>query len=68
MLFPSNMIGNANFKTNFLHKLLLNNIKFATFENLKLSKTQMPKIIESGESLGKLGCWFSINKLPLQLP
>lgn len=54
MLFPSNMIGNANFKTNFLHKLLLNNIKFATFENLKLSKTQMPKIIESGESLGKL--------------
>ena len=31
MLFPSNMIGNANFKTNFLHKLLLNNRKFATF-------------------------------------
>ena len=59
----SNMIGNSNDETNFLHKLLLTNRQvvnlrkaFANYlsNNIKLSKTQLLKMIQSGGCLGKL--------------
>ena len=59
------MIGNSNDKTNgktnFPHKLLLTNIEVAYLRkafmnrssaNIKLSKTQLSKTIQSGELLG----------------
>ena len=57
------MIGNSNDETNFPHKLLLTNRQVAnlckTFANhtstdIKLSKTQLPKMIQSGGFLGRL--------------
>ena len=57
------MICNSNFKTNFLHKLLLTNRQVANlckiFTNnfsasIKLSKTQISKILQSGGFLGRL--------------
>ena len=59
----SNMIDNSNDKTNFPHKLLLTNRQVAiigkAFANylsvdIKLSKTQLSKIIQSGGFLGRL--------------
>ena len=59
----SNMIGNSNDETNFLHKLLLTNRQvvnirkaFANYlsTNIKLSKTQLLKMIQSGGFLRKL--------------
>ena len=59
----SNMIGNSDDETNFPHKLLLSNRQVANlrkvFENnsspdIKLSKTQLSKMIESGGFLGRL--------------
>ena len=59
----SNMIGNSNDKTNFPHKLSLTNTQVAnlskTFANkssidIKLSKTQLSKLIQSGGFLGRL--------------
>ena len=53
----SNMIGNSNDETNFPHKLLLTNRQVVnlrkTVENnssvdIKLSKTQLSKMIQSG--------------------
>ena len=59
----SNMVGNSNDKTNFPHELLLTyrqvvNIR-KTFANhsstdIKLSKTQLSKMIQSGGFLGNL--------------
>ena len=58
-----NMIGNSNDKTNFPHELLLTNRQASNlrkaFENhsstsLKLSKTQLSKMIQSGGFLGIL--------------
>ena len=56
------MIGNSDDKTNFLHQLLLakrkNAILSKAFANnsidIQLSKTQLSKMMQSGESLGRL--------------
>ena len=60
----SNMVSNSNDNTNFPHELLLTNRKVAnirkafaknTSTDIKLSKTQLSKMIQSGGFLGKLG-------------
>ena len=59
----SNMVGNSNDNTNFPHELLLTNRQvenirkaFAnhSLTDIKLSKTQLSKMIQSGGFLGKL--------------
>ena len=59
----SNMIGNSDNETNFPHKLLLTSRQVAnlrkafanhTSTDIKLSKTQLSKMIQSGKFLGKL--------------
>ena len=59
----SNMIGNSNDETNFPHNLLLTDRHVSkirkSFANnssdkIKLSKTQLSKIVQSGEFLGSL--------------
>ena len=59
----SNMIGNSNDKTNFPHELLLTNRQVANLRkafanhlstDIKLSKTQLSKMIQSGGFLGRL--------------
>ena len=59
----SNMVGNSNDNTNFPHELLLTNRQVANickaFANhlstdIKLSKTQLSKMIQSGGYLGRL--------------
>ena len=55
------MTGNSNDETNFPHKLLLTNIQVANLRkafankssaDVKLSKTQLSKMIQSGGFLG----------------
>ena len=57
------MIGNSNDETNFPLELLLTNRQVANFRkafannsstDIKLSKTQLPKTIQSGGFLGRL--------------
>ena len=52
----SNLIGNSNYETNFLHKLLLTDTQVSRIRkafangsssNIKFSKTQFSKIIQS---------------------
>ena len=59
----SNMIGNSDDETNFPDKLLLTNRQVAnlrkafaknTSTDIKLSKTQLSKMIQSGGFLGRL--------------
>ena len=59
----SNMVGNSNDNTNFPHELLLTNTQVAnirkdfaknTSTDIKLSKTQLSKMIQSGGFLGRL--------------
>ena len=59
----SNMVGNSNDNTNFPHELLLTNRQVANigkaFANhssidIKLTKTQLSKMIQSGGFLGRL--------------
>ena len=59
----SNMVGNSNDNTNFPHELLLTNRQVENipkaFANhlssyIKLSKTQLSKMIQSGGFLGRL--------------
>ena len=59
----SNMVGNSNDDTNFPHELLLTNRQVANIRkafandsstDIKLSKTQLSKMIQSGGFLGKL--------------
>ena len=59
----SNMVGNSNNNTNFPHELLLTNRQVAnickafaknTSTDIKLSKTQLSKMIQSGGFLGRL--------------
>ena len=59
----SNMFGNSNDNTNFPHQLLLNNRQVANIRkafakntsiDIKLSKTQLSKMIQSGGFLGRL--------------
>ena len=62
MRLSSNMIGNSDDETNFPHKLLLTNRQVANLRkafanhlstDIKLSKTQLSKMIQSGEFLGR---------------
>ena len=57
------MIGNSDDETNFPRKILLTNIQVAnlskafdnnTSTNIELSKTQLSKMIQLGEFLGRL--------------
>ena len=59
----SNMVGNSNDNTNFPNELLLTNRQVASIRkafvknisvDIKLSKTQLSKMIQSGGFLGKL--------------
>ena len=59
----SNMIGNSDDETNFPHKLLLTNRQVANLRkafanhlstDIKLSKTQLSKMVQSGRFLGRL--------------
>ena len=59
----SNMIGNPDDETNFPHKLMLTNRQVANFRgafakhtstDIKLSKTHLSKMIQSGGFLGRL--------------
>ena len=59
----SNIVGNSNDNTNFPHELLLTNRQVAnirkafaksTSTDIKLSKTQLSKMIQSGGFLGRL--------------
>ena len=68
------MIGDSGDKINFLHELLLTNRKVAnlrnSFENylstdIKLSKTQLSKMIQSGKFLGRLLGSLQKTGLPL---
>ena len=70
----SNMIGDSNDKTNFPHELLLtdrqvSNIRKAFANNstadIKFSKTQLSKMIQSGGFLGKLIGPLLKTRLPL---
>ena len=60
---PSNMIGDSNGETDFPHKLLLNDKQNSNLRNtfvnnssvnIKLSKTQLSKIVQSAGFLGRL--------------
>ena len=68
------MTGNSDDETNFPHKLLLTNRQVSNLlkafsnnlsANIKLSKTQVLKIIQSGECLGRLLGSLPKNGLPL---
>ena len=68
------MIGNSNDKTNFPHELLLTNRQVANLRkafanhlstDIKLSKTQLSKMIQSGGFLGRLLGPLLKTRLPL---
>ena len=68
------MVGNSNDNTNFPHELLLTNRQVSNlckaFDNylstdIKLSKTQLSKMIQSGGFLGKLLGPLLKTELPL---
>ena len=70
----SNMIGNSDDQTNFPHKLLLTNRQVAnlrkafpnhTSTDIKLSKTQLSKMIQLGGFLGRLLGLLLRTRLPL---
>ena len=70
----SNMVGNLDDENNFPHKLLLTNRQIPNLRkslanysstDIKLSKTQLPKIIQSGGFLGKLSGSLLRTGLPL---
>ena len=70
----SNMIGKSDDETDIPHKLFLTNRQvtnirraFAkhTSTDIKLSKTQLSKMIQSGEFLGRLLCPLLRTGLPL---
>ena len=70
----SNIIGNPNYETNFPHKLLLTNTQVANLRKalannlpviIKLSKTQLSKMIQSGAFLDRLLRPLLKTELPL---
>ena len=70
----SNMVGNSNDNTNFPNELLLTNKQVANIRkafpkntsiDIKMSKTQLSKMIQSGGFLGKLLGPLLKNGLPL---
>ena len=58
----SNMVGNSNDNINFPNELLLTNRQVA---DIKLSKTQLSKMIQPGGFLGKLLGPLLKTELPL---
>ena len=63
MKISTNVVGDSNDENNFPHKLLLNNTQVSRLHkafansssaNIKLSKTQLHKIGQSGGFLGRL--------------
>ena len=64
LTLSSNMIGNSDEETNFRHKLLLTNrqvanlrksfAKYLILTDIKLSKTQLSKMLQSGRFLGRV--------------
>ena len=63
MKISSNVVGDSNDENNFPHKLLLTNTQVSNFPkafannrsaNIRLSKTELHKIKQSGEFLGRL--------------
>ena len=73
----SNMIGNSNDNTNFPHELLLTNRQVAnilkafaknTSTNIKLSKTQLSKMIQSGGFLGNLLGKLAVPLMKVAIP
>ena len=63
LITSSNMVGNSNDNINFPHELLLTNRQVANIRkafanhsstNIKLSKTQLSKMIQAGGFLGRL--------------
>ena len=70
----SNMVSNSNDNTNFPHELLLTNRQVANIRkafanhsstDIKLSKTQLSKMIQSGGFLGQLLVPLLKTRLPL---
>ena len=70
----SNIVGNSNDNTNFPHELLLTNRQVANIRkafvnhsstDIKLSKTQLSKMIQSGGFLGRLLGPLLKTELPL---
>ena len=70
----SNMVGNSDDETNFPHKLLLTNRQVSNLRkafanhlsaDIKLSKTQLSKMIQSGGFLGRLLGPLLKTRLPL---
>ena len=68
------MIGNSDDKSNFLHKLLLTNRQVANLRkaianhastDIKLSKSQLSKMIQLGGFLGRLSGPLLKTRLPL---
>ena len=69
-----NMVGNSDDETNFPHKLLLTNRQVSNLRkafanhlsaDIKLSKTQLSKMIQSGGFLGRLHGPLLKTGLPL---
>ena len=69
-----NMIGDSNNETNFPHELLVTNRQVANLHkafanhlptDIKISKTQLSKMIESGGFLGRLLGSLLKTELPL---
>ena len=56
LTLSSNMIGSSDDETNFPHKFLLTNRNLANSgkTDIKLSKSQFSKMIQSGKFLGRL--------------
>ena len=64
------MIGNSDDKINFPHELLLTNSQVANLReilstDIKLSKAQLPKVIQEGGFLGRLLSPLLKTGLPL---
>ena len=73
--FSSNLIGNSNDETNFSYKLLLTNAQVSkirkAFENdssanLKFSKTELSKIVKSGELIFSSSGIFDLSMAPIK--
>ena len=73
----SNMVGNSNDNTNFPHELLLTNRQVAnirkafaknTSTDIKLSKTQLSKMIQSGGFFGNLLAKLASSLMKVAMP
>ena len=71
---PSNVVGDSNDETNFPHNLLLTNTKVSRLHkafpngsstNIKLSKTELHKIGQSGGFIGRILGLLLKTDLPL---